>query len=108
MERLKVKVSTSDQMEFQSKFIILLMGKDTGNNKTWMASISETFNWNKDHKQLFYGENRPKTEVLYKERLLSTARRVPVFEARRVVVPEVRKVVDVISPPPAVVVGMNN
>jgi len=47
---------------------------------------------------------RPKTEVLYKERLLTTARRVPVLANRRVVVPVERQVVDVIQPPPAVVI----
>ncbi|CAL8133819.1 unnamed protein product [Orchesella dallaii] len=46
---------------------------------------------------------RPKTEVLYKERLLTTARRIPVVATRRVVGPEVREVVDVISQPTVVV-----
>jgi len=46
---------------------------------------------------------RPKTEVLYKERLVSTARRIPVVATRNVVVPEVREVVNVISPPAVVV-----
>ncbi|ODN03471.1 Endocuticle structural glycoprotein SgAbd-2 [Orchesella cincta] len=45
---------------------------------------------------------RPKTEVLYKERL-TTARRIPVVATRKVVVPEVREVVDVISHPAVVV-----